>query len=98
MFSYLNSKLIIWQTILCSKEQFSDDIEEKRKCDIFVAEDDQIVPLVFIHSNSKYKIRRFEHMLYMVNTVSDQLTYNTNITNYQIKTLKWMKSKLDRFL
>jgi len=37
-------------------------------------------------------------MLYMMNTVSDQLTYNTNITNYQIKTLKWMKSKLDRFL
>ena len=39
MFSYLNSKLIIWQTILRSKEQFSDDIEEKRKCDIFIAED-----------------------------------------------------------
>ena len=37
-------------------------------------------------------------MLYMMNTVSDQLTYNTNITNCKIKTFKWLKSKLDRFL
>jgi len=37
-------------------------------------------------------------MLYMMDTLSEPITYNTNIANYQIKTSTWSQSKVDRFL
>jgi len=40
------------------------------------------------------KFEDLKYMLCMLNSLRDHISYDTNITNYQMKIVKWLKSKV----